>query len=71
MRLRKNRYRIVTDNFGGYQAQVKFWWLPLVWFPMHQKGSTCNSFYILEDVEKFIKKKVATGTVIKEVKVDE
>ena len=21
----KNRYRIVTDNYNGYEAQVKYW----------------------------------------------
>lgn len=28
----KNRYRVVADRFAGYEAQVKFWWLPVFWF---------------------------------------
>ncbi|MGA9651889.1 hypothetical protein [Pedobacter sp.] len=28
----KNKYRIVTDTFAGYEAQVKYWWWPITWF---------------------------------------
>jgi hypothetical protein len=28
----KNRYRVVTDKYAGYEAQVKYWWFPLMWF---------------------------------------
>lgn len=31
----KNRYRIVRDNYAGYEAQVKFWWFPLIWFQIN------------------------------------
>lgn len=24
----KRKYRIVDDNFAGYEAQVKYWWWP-------------------------------------------
>jgi hypothetical protein len=24
----KNKYRIVSDGYAGYEAQVKRWWLP-------------------------------------------
>ena len=27
-----NKYRIVTDNFSGYEAQFKRWWCPC-WLP--------------------------------------
>ena len=27
----KNKYRIVTDNYAGYEAQVKYWWFPFIW----------------------------------------
>lgn len=26
----KNKYRIVRDNYNGYEVQVKRWWFP-VW----------------------------------------
>lgn len=28
----KNKYRVVRDNYAGYEAQVKFWWFPICWF---------------------------------------
>ena len=34
----KKRYRIVRDNFGGYECQVKHWWLPF-WFELNGTNS--------------------------------
>lgn len=27
----KNKYRVVQDNYAGFEAQVKFWWFPVRW----------------------------------------
>lgn len=37
----KNKYRIVTDAYAGYEAQVKFWWFPLVWWQIN--GTNTNA----------------------------
>mgnify|MGYP000741700380 CR=1 FL=1 len=37
MRLR-NRYRIVKDCYNGYEAQVRYWWLPVWWFQLAGSG---------------------------------
>lgn len=34
----KNKYRIVTDNYRGYAAEVKRWWWPL-WVQLPSLGS--------------------------------
>lgn len=28
----KNKYRVVKDNFSGYEVQIKYWYLPIFWF---------------------------------------
>ena len=38
----RNKYRIVTDLYAGYEAQVKRWWLPL-WTQVGVDGPT-NTF---------------------------
>ena len=39
----KNRYRIVKDNFSGYEAQVRYWFIPFIWL---QIGWTNTSLSI-------------------------
>ncbi len=31
----RNKYRIVTDEFNGYEAQVKRWWWPFWWVELN------------------------------------
>ena len=50
----KNRYRIVEDTFLGYEAQVKFWWFPLMWFQM---GSPVNTHRTVEAAEAYIRRR--------------
>lgn len=52
----KSKYRIVTDNYNGYEAQVKHWWFPFIWFQMFKCG-WANSFATAEDAVSFIMKK--------------
>jgi hypothetical protein len=28
----KNKYRIVTDEYAGNEAQVRYWWFPFRYF---------------------------------------
>lgn len=34
----KNKYRIITDRWLGYEAQVKLWWMPFMWFQLSRYG---------------------------------
>lgn len=47
----KNRYRVVTDAYAGYEAQVKYWWFPFCYF---QIG--INTFPSIERAQQFIAK---------------
>lgn len=50
----KNRYRIVTDSFYGYEAQVKYWWFPFVWYQMGEYPYSTNTHSSVEAAEKYI-----------------
>lgn len=62
----KNKYRIVTDEFAGYEAQIKYWWFPFCWFQMNDQYGL-NTFQTVERAELFIKKKKALKRLIKYV----
>lgn len=44
-----NKYRIVTDRYLGYEAQVRKWWLPW-WIQL----GYCNTFSSVEEAKKYI-----------------
>ena len=65
----KTRYRIVTDRYAGYEAQIKRWWHPF-WMQIE-----VNSRQTVEESEAFIKAQVKlskqkTGQFVKYVEVD-
>ena len=64
MKLFKTRFRIVTDQYNGYEAQIKRWWCP-VWLQI----GVCNTHFSVEDAEKYIiaKNKKFISVVVKEV----
>lgn len=38
----QNEYRVMPDEYAGYEAQVKHWWFPFAWFMVfgcHTKGT--------------------------------
>lgn len=41
------KYRIVRDKFGGYEAQWRYWWLP-IWFQCFY----CNTNVSIEKAEE-------------------
>ena len=45
----KNKYRIVTDSFNGYECQKKRWWLP-VWLQM----DFTNTHVTMENAKAYI-----------------
>lgn len=44
----KNKYRIVRDNYAGYEVQIKRWWFP-VWL---QAGFS-NTHISIESAEAY------------------
>lgn len=49
----KNKYRVVTDTYAGYEAQVKFWWFPIKWWMISRsgRGVGINTNRTLKDAE--------------------
>lgn len=39
----KNRYRIITDNYSGFEAQVKYWFFPIMWLQIGVQGFSNTS----------------------------
>jgi hypothetical protein len=53
MNLFKTKYRIVTDNYLGYEVQFKKWWLPFwtqTWLP--------NTHPSIDEARQYIGKRV-------------
>lgn len=38
----QNKYRIDSDRLLGYTISIRYWWLPVAWFPLYG-GNSCNS----------------------------
>lgn len=69
----KHRYRIVRDKYSGYEAQIKFWWNPLFWWQMSERGGYgTNTHPSVELAEDFIRQSAIyyAKRVVKEVVID-
>jgi hypothetical protein len=44
----RNQYRIVVDDYAGFEAQFKPWWFPLFWWQCY--GTNTRS--TIEEAEK-------------------
>ncbi len=64
----KNKYRVVTDTYAGYEVQIKFWWFPFIWFECFNNTSICNTHCSLERAEDFAKAHQAKGSMIFQTK---
>lgn len=54
----RNKYRIVTDRFAGYEIQIKYWFFPLFWFEIAGPISPmCNTFGSIESAKAYIEKR--------------
>lgn len=49
------RYRIVTDNYCGFEVQVKRWWCPF-WVQCHGEHGPANTWPSVEKAEEFAKR---------------
>jgi len=57
----KNKYRIVSDSYGGYEGQVKYWWFPFMWFQLWDHVDETSTLYgftnhygSIEECKKFV-----------------
>ena len=50
----KNKYRVITDGYLGFEVQVKYWWFPLMWKQINgvNTHSTLNKAKAAIDVHK-------------------
>lgn len=52
-KLFKNRYRIVTDKYLGYEVQTKKWfWIN--WVECWGNGDISNTYRSIEEAEQFV-----------------
>jgi len=58
----KNKYRIVTDNWLGYEVQVKKWWFP-IWVQAHSKPGYTNTYPTIEKAEEFARNHSSNNVV--------
>lgn len=56
----KNRYRIVTDEYLGYEVQTKKWWF-IGWYQCWNNGNMTNTFRRVEDAEDFVENRKTKG----------
>jgi hypothetical protein len=48
----KNSFRIVADNYAGYEVQIKYWWFPFKWFQKWSESDTPINTFITIDAAK-------------------
>ena len=47
-----NKFRIITDEYNGYEVQIKRWWFPF-WVQCWKNGSV-NSFTSIDKAKDWI-----------------
>ena len=52
----KNKYRVVSDNYLGYESQIKYWWFPFMWFQLNGRFGMCNTNINLDQAKKLIER---------------
>ena len=60
----KNEYRIVTDNYLGYEVQIRHWWFPK-WFQATSYGEFANTHRSIEEAEAWANKHAKEQTSVK------
>lgn len=63
----KNKYRAVTDRYCGFEAQVKFWWFPFIWWQISTTGTGLgvNTYSTLERASDLCRLHAAGGGIYK------
>lgn len=52
----KTKWRVVTDNYKGYEVQKKFWWFPFWLQVSHINGDVgYNSFLYLDSAVHYMR----------------
>lgn len=60
----RTRYRVVRDNYCGYEVQSWRWWFP-IWLQCNGlTGDPTNTHYTLESAICFIEAKKCGGEVV-------
>lgn len=60
MKTPNNKYRIVRDEYNGYEAQFKLWWFPFWWFECFSSNTSSS----LEEARKRCDKHKNKGKVV-------
>lgn len=63
----KNKYRVVQDNYAGFEAQVKFWWFPVRWWQLCRsgRGVGINTYPNLHEAESLCRVHARKSTIYK------
>lgn len=63
----KNKYRVVQDNYAGFEAQVKFWWFPVQWWQLCRsgRGVGTNTSPNLHEAESLCRAHARKSTIYK------
>jgi hypothetical protein len=48
----KHKYRVVKDDYLGYEAQVKYWWFPFKWYQLEYTNTSATLEKALEIIER-------------------
>lgn len=49
----KTKWRIVTDDYAGYEVQYRWWWCPF-WVQAGERGKMTNTWPSIESAKKFL-----------------
>ena len=63
MKTFKRRYRIVEDNYLGYEVQSRRWWFPF-WLECSSSIGIANTHPTIEKAKEFIEKRVNKINVV-------
>lgn len=66
MKLFKRRYRIIKDNYLGYEVQSRMWFLPIWIECSSEMGIMTNTYRSIEEAKEFIQNRVNGGIPIME-----
>ena len=59
----KNRYRIVTDKYLGYEVQIRKWWWPF-WIGLSEPGGPLNTWASIRHARLYALRHAFKGKVV-------
>jgi len=60
----KNKYRIVTDSYLGYEIQKRYWWFPFMYFQMESLSFRGNSYRTISEAASAICRDMKRSKVV-------